>query len=148
LAATILLCCAIDLLAKFNSGHPKNSGNRARYIAFLNEYFSAKYDPDDFYKFVRCGIVHSYSMLDRYTILCRDETWARQVHLRVDRRTSKTVVNPFQLLADLKVATKNYIKDVNASHEKTAAFIRVHKMIPLGQQLSRWEKLKYLATET
>ena len=82
LASTILLCCAIDLLAKFSSGNLKNFGNRAKYIAFLNEYFPAKYDPDKFYEFVRCGLVHSYSMEDRYTILCRDEPWARQIHLQ------------------------------------------------------------------
>ena len=148
LASTILLCCAIDLLAKFSSGDPKNSGNRTKYTAFLNEYFPAAYDPDNFYEFVRCGLVHSYSMEDQYTILCRDEPWARRIHLRVDMKTGKTVVNPFQLLTDLQGAVKNYIKDVKTGHDKAEAFHRVHKAIPLKQQLSRWKKLKYLAADT
>ena len=147
LAATILLCCAIDLLAKFSSGDLKDFGNRAKYIAFLNEYFPAKYYPDKFYEFVRCGLVHSYSMEDRYTILCRDEPWARQIHLCTDKKTGRTIVNPFQLLADLHGAVKNYVRDVKVSHDKAGAFLRVYKVIPLKQQLSRWKKLKYLATD-
>lgn len=148
LAATILLCCAIDLLAKFSSGDPKNSGNRAKYVAFLKEYFPVAYDPDNFYEFVRCGLVHSYSMVDHYTILCRDEPWARQIHLCRDMKTGKTVINPFELLTDLQGAVRKYIKDVRASQDKAQAFLRVHKVIPLKQQLSRWKKLKYLAADT
>jgi hypothetical protein len=148
LAATILLCCAIDLLAKFSSGDPKNSGNHTKYTAFLNEYFPAVYDPDKFYEFVRCGLLHSYSMENQYTILCRDEPWARRIHLRVDMNTGKTVANPFQVLTDLQGAVKKYIKDVKTNHDKAEAFDRVHKAIPLKQQLSRWKKLKYLAADT
>jgi hypothetical protein len=147
LAATILLCCAIDLLAKFNSGNPKSSGNRLKYIAFLRQYFSSAYGPDTFYEFVRCGLVHTYSMEDQYTILCRDEPWARQIHLRKDTRTGKTVINPFQILVDLQAAVRNYVEDVKTNEVKAAAFLAVHKMIPLRQQVVRWKKLKYLATD-
>ena len=87
-------------------------------------------------------------MEDQYTILCRDESWARRIHLHVDMNTGKAVINPFQLLTDLQEAVKNYIKDVKTSHDKAEAFHRVHKAIPLKQQLSRWKKLKYLAADT
>lgn len=147
LAATILLCSAIDLLAKFSSGNPKNSGNRLKYVAFLKQYFPSAYDPDTFYEFVRCGLVHSYSMEDQYTILCRDEPWACQVHLRNDTKTGKMVINPFQILADLQRAVRHYVEDVKASEVKAEAFLRVHKTIPLRQQVSRWKKLKYLAVD-
>ena len=33
-AATILLCCAIDLLAKYNSSDPSHFGNKKKYIQF------------------------------------------------------------------------------------------------------------------
>jgi hypothetical protein len=65
----------------------------------------------------------------------------------VDRKTGKTVINPFQLLTDLQGAVKNYIKDVKVSHDKAEAFHRVHKAVPLEQQLSRWKKLKYLSAD-
>lgn len=147
LAATILLCCAIDLLAKFSSGNPKNSGNRLKYVAFLKQYFPSAYNPETFYEFVRCGLVHSYSMEDKYTILCQDEPWARQVHLCKDTKTGKTVMNPFQILADLQVAVRNYVENVKNSEVKAEAFLRVHKAIPLRQQVSRWKKLKYLSVD-
>lgn len=145
LSATILLCCAIDLLAKFSSGNPKNSGNRLKYIAFLKNYFSSAYNPDAFYEFVRCGLVHSYSMEGEYTILCRDEPWARQIHLCRDTKTGKIVINPFQILADLQAAVRSYAKDVKSIEAKASAFLKVHKEIPLKQQVSRWKKLNYLA---
>ena len=147
LAATILLCCAIDLLTKFSSGDPKNSGNRKKYIAFLSQYFSPAYSPGVFYEFVRCGLVHSYSMEDQYIILCRNEPWACKIHLRRDSKTRKTVINPFQLLTDLQAAVRSYVKDVNTNDSKAAAFLAVHKAIPLKQQIARWKKLKCLAGE-
>lgn len=147
LAATILLCCAIDLLAKFSSGNPKNSGNRLKYEAFLKQYFSSAYNPDTFYEFVRCGLLHSYSMENQYTILCRDEPQARQVHLCKDKKTGKMVINPFQILADLRVAVRKYVEDVKTSKVKAEEFLRVHKTIPLRQQITRWNKLKYLASD-
>jgi hypothetical protein len=147
LAATILLCCAIDLLAKFNSGDPNSSGNRKKYIAFLRQYFSPSYDPDSFYAFVRCGLVHSYSMENQYTILCRDEDWARQLNLRKDSKSGRTVINPFQVLVDLQGAVRSYVADVRSSGAKSIAFLAVHKVLPLRQQVSRWKKLKYLAAE-
>ncbi len=147
LAATILQCCAIDLLAKFSSGNPRSSGNRLKYIAFLKQYFSSAYSPHTFYEFVRCGLVHSYSMEGQYTILCRDEPWARQVHLCKDTKTGKTVINPYQILADLQAAVRSYVEDVKTSEVKAAAFLAVHKVIPLRQQVSRWKKLKYLAVD-
>ncbi len=145
LAATILLCCAIDLLAKFNSGNSKNSGNRLKYVTFLKQYFSSEYNPDTFYEFVRCGLVHSYTMEEKYTILCRDEPWACQVHLCNDTKTGKIIINPFQLLADLQASVKNYVKDVKTNARKGEEFLCVHKAIPLKQQQSRWKKVKYLA---
>lgn len=144
LAATILLCCSIDLLARFNSGDPLHSGNSLKYIDFLKTYFPTSHDPFQFYRFVRCGLVHSYSMQDRYTILCRDEAWARRIHLVTDPRTGKTVVNPYQLLADIQKAVRAYIEDVKGNPSKLAGFIKVHRIIPLKQQMSRWKKLKHL----
>jgi hypothetical protein len=148
LAATILLCCAIDLLAKFNSGDPEGSRNRTKYIAFLKQYFRPAYDPDTFYSFVRCGLVHSYSMEGQYTILCRDEPWARQLNLRKDTKTRRIIINPFQILADLQRAVCNYVEDVKSSEPMAAAFLAVQKAIPLRQQVSRWKKLKYLVVDT
>lgn len=148
LAATILICCGIDLLSKFSSGDTTHTGNRTKYIAFLKEYFPPSYDASRFYKFVRCGLVHNYSMENQYTILCRDEMWARMLHLGIDRNSGKTIVNPFQLLADLQAAVRNYVSDVESNSDKARRFLNVHKSIPLKQSLSRWNKLKYLSVGT
>jgi hypothetical protein len=145
LAATILLCCAIDLLAKFNSGNPQHRDNKTKYVSFLKEYFNSSYAPSQFYKFVRCGLVHSYSMENQYTILCRDESWARKLHLIFDKNTKKTIINPYQLLSDLQNAVKLYEEDIKTKHNKTEDFLRVHKIIPLKQQVTKWKKLKSLA---
>lgn len=144
LAATILLCCAIDILAKFNSGDPQHRGNRNKYVSFLKEYFNNSYVPSKFYEFVRCGLVHSYTMENKYIILCRNELWAKKLHLFFDKNTKKTIINPYQLLLDLKHAVKLYVEDVKRNHNKTGAFLKVHKVIPLKQQVIRWKKLKSL----
>ncbi len=145
LAATILLCCAVDLLAKFNSGDPSHSGNAQKYRSFVRTYFHPLYDPAEFYRFVRCGLVHSYSMENRYTILNRDETWARRIHLCEDPDTQRSIINPFQLLADLQKAVRQYVRDVQADSSKAQQFLRVHNVVPLKQQVSRWKKLKNIA---
>src|SRR5687768_584469 len=82
--ATILICCAIDLLAKYSSGDTTNFGNKRKYTQFLEDYFPSSYDPVDFYSFVRCGLLHGFNMENQYTILCRDENWARNAHLKRD----------------------------------------------------------------
>ena len=86
-------------------------------------------------------------MEDQYTTLCRDEPWARQVHLCKDTKTGETVINPFQILADLQAAVRNYVGDVKTSEVKAEAFLAVHKVIPLRQQVSRWKELEYLAVD-
>jgi len=67
--ATILLCCAIDCLARYYSGDPIARLNKNKYLDFLNRYFSPVYDSAKFYAFVRCGLVHGYSMEGKYVIL-------------------------------------------------------------------------------
>jgi hypothetical protein len=48
IAATILLCCAIDLLARYTSGDPSHFGNKRKYTRFLRDYFPSSYNPDTF----------------------------------------------------------------------------------------------------
>ena len=73
--ATILMCCAIDIMACYYSGQPKGRLNRQSYISFMEQYFSKYYDPLQFYQFVRCGLV-------RFT----DMTWRENISFSVPQR--------------------------------------------------------------
>lgn len=66
IGATILICCAIDTLASYASANPSVRNNKARFIDFVSKYFPTNYDPEQFYKFVRCGLVHSFNMENQY----------------------------------------------------------------------------------
>ena len=143
-AATILLCCAIDLLAKYNSGDASHFGNKRKYTQFLRDYFPPIYEPDGFYSFVRSGLLHGFNMENEYTILCKNEDWAKQAHLKVDPKRKMTIINPFVLFSDLNAAHKAYIADVRSKPTVKDAFIKVHKQFPLKQQQTRWKKLKHV----
>ena len=55
----LLMACAIDYLAGFNAGR---AAKKKDYIRFLNEYewLVEKYNPEDFYQSLRCGLVHNF----------------------------------------------------------------------------------------
>ncbi len=142
--ATILLCCAIDLLAKYCSGMPDGKMNKQKYISFLRNYFPASYSPNEFYGFIRCGLVHGFNMESHYAILCKNELWARNVHLKKDPKTNLIIVNPFVLFADVHTAFKKYIGDIRKDMSLQKLFFRVHREMPLTQQQISWRKLKYM----
>lgn len=113
-AATILLCCAIDLLAKYYSGDPGHFRNKQKYTQFLKDYFPPSYKPDEFYSFVRSGLLHGFGMENEYTILCKIDDWAKEAHLKIDPKRKMTIINPYVLFSDLNKAHKKYIADVRS----------------------------------
>jgi hypothetical protein len=147
-AASLLLCCAIDLLATFWSGEPNKSFNKRKYVAFLQRYFPPSYKPEDFYSFVRCGLLHSFNLENQYTILCNDEEWAKQVHLQIDPKRKLVVINPFVLFHDVDEAFKKYVYDIRHDMNVQKAFFVVHRQIPLKRQQISWRRMKHLKTKT
>jgi len=143
-AASILLCCAIDLLAKYRSGDTEKRFNKRKYISFLDDYFPGSYDPASFYKFVRSGLLHSFSMEREYTILCNDADWAKEAHLQVDPKSQTIVINPHVLLRDVHATFKKYISSIRSDAEVKKAFYVVHRAIPLKKQQISWRKMKHM----
>ena len=144
-AATILICCAIDLAAKYFSGDASFQNNKSKYVAFIDKYFPSHYDATSFYSFVRCGLLHGFSMENEYLILCSNEKWALNAHLQVDPKSGCTVINPFILHRDLSRAFLAYVSDIRSDNELHERFQRVHSKLPLKQQQRSWRKLKGLS---
>ena len=140
--ATILLCCAIDLLAKYRSGMPDGNMNKKKYTSFLRSYFPPQYNPNEFYALIRCGLVHGFNMENHYAILCRNEPWAKNMHLKEDTKSGTTIINPFVLFDDVNTAFKKFITDVRRDMSLQKLFFRVHRVLPLTQQQISWRKVK------
>jgi len=141
-AATILLCCAVDLLARYYSGQVSHTLSKARYVAFLRRFFPAAYNPDSFYGVVRSGLVHAFSMERRYVILCRDDSAARAAHLQRDLATHGIILNPFMLFEHLDAAFHSYLHALGHDAALRAGFRAVHRVWPLKQQQIRWRKAR------
>jgi len=147
-AASILLCCLIDLLSTYNSGEPNKNYKKRKYIAFIKRYFPPSYNPEDFYAFVRCGLLHSFNMENQYTILCNEQDWAIESHMQIDPKRNVRVINPFVLFQDVDKAFKKYINDVRHDMNVQKAFFIVHRVFPLKRQQTSWRKMKHLKTNT
>ena len=143
-AASILLCCAIDVLSKYKSGDGSVTRNKQRYVKFIRSYFPFSYDPESFYSFVRSGLLHSFNMEKHYIILCNNEVWAKRAHLQFDAKHKLIVVNPFVLFRDLHDAFKKYIADVRHNMSIQKSFFAVHHVLPLKRQQISWRKMKHL----
>jgi hypothetical protein len=110
--ATILLCCAIDFMARYYSGQPKGRLNKQSYISFMEQYFSMNYDAVQFYQFLRCGLIHGYDMEREYLILGSSAPWARKLHMVYDPKHRATIINPFALYSDVRKTFRAFVKDI------------------------------------
>ncbi len=138
--ATILICCAIDTLASYAAANPSNKNNKSRFIIFVSKYFPQNYDAEKFYKFVRCGLVHSFSMENEYVVLCSKATWAQELHLSKPKGFDRTVVNPYTLFSHLKKAHKQFISDLEEDHDMRKKFSTIYKKRPILNQNIRIPK--------
>ena len=102
IGATILICCAIDTLANYAEASPSVRGNKKRFLSFVENYFPDNYDPEMFYTFVRCGLVHSFNMENKYIILCSKETWAQELHLTKPKGFDRIIINPYPLFRHIR----------------------------------------------
>ena len=144
ISATILICCAIDLLAKYYSGSIDSRRNKERYIQFLAQYFSAYTPLDDFYKFVRSGLIHTYNMEGKYLLISSDAKWARNLNMQYDDKHRTIIINPYRLKEDLDKAFKKYIEDLESDKELRKRVTTVYKKYPLTGQSMKISKFKYL----
>ena len=145
-AATILTCCAIDLVARYRSGDPTRGFNKKKYAEFLSEYFPNSYDSDSFYEFVRSGLMHSVNMEEKYLILCNESSWAIDAHMLKDPRSRKIIINPHVLFRDLKSAFNKYAVQIRDEDSISKLFHIVHRKLPLKKQQTSWRKLKHMKT--
>src|SRR4030042_5494327 len=132
--ATILICCAIDTLSYYASSNPLQEGNKKRFTRFVTKYFPSIYDPELFYKFVRCGLVHSFNMENYFAIVCSNERWAHKLHFQKPKGFEKKIINPFVLMKHLKIAHSNFINALINDNLLLNTFLKAYKLRPLVKQ--------------
>lgn len=137
-AATILICSAIDLVAKYRSGDPTRGFNKKKYIGFLSEYFPETYDAPSFYEFVRSGLVHNFNMEKKYLILSNEASWAIEIHMVKDPKSQKVITNPHVLFRDLKSAFNKFTAQIRHERNISKSFYTVHHKLPLKKQQASW----------
>ena len=143
----ILCCCAIDYLSRFFSGDPGHSMNKSKYIAFLRQYFDDKYDPEVFYKLVRCGLTHGYSMENQFLVVGSRSRWARDLHLRYDPKHKATLVVPWSLYQDIRQAFSQYLHDLELGGEILERFLAVYTSSGFRRPQLSSDKFRYLTRE-
>lgn len=134
IGATILICCAIDTLASYAAANPSVRGNKIKFTGFVSKYFPANYDPNKFYKIIRCGLVHSFNMENKYYILCSSKTSAQKHHLTKPKGYNREIVNPYTLFRHLKKAHKNFIEDLENDISLRKTFSDIYKKKPIKTQ--------------
>ena len=144
--SVILCCCAIDYLARFFSGDSGHSMNKSKYVAFLGNYFDDKYDPEIFYKLVRCGLTHGFNMENQFLVVGSKARWARALHLSYDPRHKATLVVPTSLYQDIQRAFRQYIRDLERGGEILERFLAVYKSSGFNRPQMSSDKFKYLTS--
>lgn len=145
-SATILICCAIDLLSKYYSGDVEQNGNKKRFIQFFEEYFSHYQKHEDFYKFVRCGLVHSFNLDRKYILLNSNAMWAKKLNMKISPKHKMSIINPWQLRTDLRKAWKQFTEDLKKDKALRVKIRKVYKQYPLEGQTMKIAKFRYMET--
>lgn len=148
ISATILICCAVDLLAKYYSGDISLRSNKKNYISFLRKFFPGYNPPEEFYQFVRCGLVHAYNMEQRYILISSNAEWAQNLNMKWDEKHKAVIINPYRLRKDLKRALESFIKELQSNKELRKKTRQVYKKYPLVRQTMKIAKFKHLREET
>ncbi len=145
--AVILCCCAIDYLSRFYSGNTGHAMNKAKYMSFLLRYFSKEYHTEEFYKFVRSGLVHGYHMDRRYIVIGSQAKWALDLHMMYDAKHRATLINPHALYDDVRAVFRQYMNDLESDTDMLKRFLTVWSSTPFErpQLSSDWNKFKHLA---
>ncbi|MFQ5962765.1 MAG: hypothetical protein ACE5KZ_00595 [Candidatus Scalinduaceae bacterium] len=138
--ATILICCAVDTLANYAAASPSTSGNKKKIMTFVGNYFPESYEPEIFYKIIRCGLVHSFNMENKFIILCSKETWAQEIHLKKPNGFDHVIINPYPLFRHMKKAHKLFVNDLEINKDLRQTFVNIYKSKPLIKQHIRVPK--------
>lgn len=150
IGATILCCCAIDYLGRFYSGDLGRTMNKTKYVDFLREYFPSTYDPERFYKLVRCGLVHGYDMHRQFVVVGSQAPWAQSLHMCWDPKHKATLVNPFALYKDVRRGFGQFVSDLEQDKGLSRRFALVWSSTPFErpQLSSDWNKFKHMVDPT
>lgn len=147
ISMSILICTAIDFLAKFYSGDPSPTLNKSKYIDFLSNYFPSYTQHEEFYKFVRCGLVHSYDMEGEYLIINSDAEWAKKLNMKYDPKHKAYILNPFSLKTDLMTAYRKYLNDLDSDKILRKKLDNIYGKKPIRRQYLKIPKFRYLVKE-
>jgi len=129
----VIIACAIDYLASFNYGGDTTGHAREAYTDFLKEYewFTKKYNPEDIYDSLRCGLVHNFTIHGGKFTLTHNHP---ELHLTTHK--GQIVLNYEDFYCDLKRLKEEYFEKVKDPKDgKIANFMK------------RYSVLGFLATE-
>jgi len=129
----VIITCAMDYLASFNYGADTTRHAREAYIDFLKEYewFTKKYNPEDIYDSLRCGLVHNFTIHGGKFTLTHNNP---ELHLTTYK--GQIILNYEDFYCDFKKLKEEYFKKVkDPKNGKAANFMK------------RYETLGFLATE-
>jgi hypothetical protein len=115
LAGFILGACFIDAMAGFYSGVTKDKVTKKsgeRFKNFVSKYLT-RYNAEDFYKDLRCGLVHSYAEGGTYVFTDSNKAG---FHFTATK-TGMIVLNLEDFLADLRKAYSDFRNDVLTDNE-------------------------------
>lgn len=102
MGAFILGSCLIDCLAAFYYGNFSTQKNYKNYI----KKFLPQYNPQNFYKDLRCQLVHNYSEGGSYVF--KDNKPSE--HLKKYKESNKIVINLESFVEELEKIVDDYLK--------------------------------------
>ena len=118
--------------------------NKSKYIAFLASYFDDKYDPEAFYKLVRCGLTHGFNMENRYLVVGSKAQWARDLHMTYDSKHKATLIVPTTLYQDVRQAFRMYVRDLESGGDVLNRFLNVYLSSGFSRPQLSSDKFKHL----
>jgi hypothetical protein len=102
----------------FNVGEKDTTGND--YKTFLNEFkwFTKKYNPEDIYHSLRCGLVHQFIIKNgKFMLTHNNSHW----HLKIYK--NYTVLNYQNFFEDIKNLKKEYFSMIEKDDNKRRTFL-------------------------
>jgi hypothetical protein len=107
----ILMSCAIDYLAGFLYGKSTKGHVQSAYTDFIIKYFPPSYKPDDLYDSLRNGLVHMFTIKDKYYYLTHNHP---ELHLKQYSGTGspQIILNAESFRDDLSAAKDKYFDEV------------------------------------
>ncbi|MFH1048640.1 MAG: hypothetical protein V1732_03170 [Patescibacteria group bacterium] len=129
-------------MAKYYTGKIGGSLNKKNYIDFVKR-FLPQYNSLDFYKIIRCGLIHSYNLGDKYLILkIGSYNIKNNLHLTKVFKNNQEIIliHPRILLEEVRTACKLYFKELKINENLQFNFLKNVDVIDTRRQTYKVKK--------